>query len=439
MEPEVRYCTTTDGLRIAFTVTGEGPPVVACMEPIVSHAQLEWSHPVSGRFNRGFARHNTLIRFDMRGCGLSDRVTGGTLDDYALDIEAVVERTGLKRFALAANQTSVPAALVFAARHAEQVTRLTITDGFARWSDLLDTPQVQALLAAAKADWTLATETIGYIAFGSGRDANKIHGEHVRACIGPEYFQMVADVAATWDASEAARSITAPTLVMKHTGIQFVTMEMTRDLVALIPDSRLAVIEGLWADNVDALVHRTMDFLNGVVSDTARMAPELPSGMTAILFADIVDSTGLTERLGDDAFREKARGLDEEMRAAIRENGGTPVEGKTLGDGVLAVFASAKQAIACAQAYHDAAIAAGLALHAGIHAGDVIREADNVYGGAVNIAARISGLSAPGEVLVSDTVRSLARTSAGVVFEDRGEQPLKGIEEPVRVWAVRSA
>jgi adenylate cyclase len=132
------------------------------------------------------------------------------------------------------------------------------------------------------------------------------------------------------------------------------------------------------------------------------------------------------------------------MRTAIRDNGGTPVEGKTLGDGVLAVFTSAKQAIACAQACHEAASEAGLALHAGIHAGDVIREADpdgrgNVYGGAVNIAARVASASAPGETLVSATVRDLARTSAGVTFEDRGEQTLKGVGEPVRVWAVRQA
>jgi len=79
------------------------------------------------------------------------------------------------------------------------------------------------------------------------------------------------------------------------------------------------------------------------------------------------------------------------------------------------------------------------AVHAtpGRLARDVIREDNNVYGGAVNIASRISGLSAPGEVLVSETVRSLARTSAGVRFEDRSEQALKGVGEPVRVWAVR--
>jgi class 3 adenylate cyclase len=163
--------------------------------------------------------------------------------------------------------------------------------------------------------------------------------------------------------------------------------------------------------------------------------------MTAILFADIVDSTALTERLGDAAFRAKARELDGALRSVIREHAGTPIEGKLLGDGVLAVFTSARQAIEAALACAGAGGDAGLPLHLGLHAGDVIRESDpdgrsNVYGGAVNIASRISGLSAPGEVLVSETVRSLARTSAGVRFEDRGEQTLKGVGEAVRVWAV---
>jgi class 3 adenylate cyclase len=120
----------------------------------------------------------------------------------------------------------------------------------------------------------------------------------------------------------------------------------------------------------------------------------------------------------------------------ILDHGGTPIEGKLLGDGILAVFQSAREAIAAALVCGGAGGSAGLPLHLGLHAGDVIREEGNVYGGAVNIASRISGLSAPGEVLVSDTVRSLARTSAGVRFEDRGRRKLKGVAEPSRLWAV---
>jgi class 3 adenylate cyclase len=161
------------------------------------------------------------------------------------------------------------------------------------------------------------------------------------------------------------------------------------------------------------------------------------AGTAVILFADIAGSTALTERLGDAAFRERARELDGALREAIASNGGTPIEGKLLGDGVLAVFGAAREAIACAHACHAAADGAGLALHVGIHAGDVIRESNNVYGGAVNIAARVAAEAAAGETLVSGTVRDLARTSAGVSFEDRGERALKGIEDPVRLYEVR--
>jgi class 3 adenylate cyclase len=103
----------------------------------------------------------------------------------------------------------------------------------------------------------------------------------------------------------------------------------------------------------------------------------------------------------------------------------------------MAVFGSTRRALNAA--LHCVRISAEgeLALHIGLHAGDVIREQDNVYGGAVNIASRICSMCAPGEILVSGTVRELARTSAGVAFEDRGEHALKGIADPVRVFAVR--
>ena len=132
-----------------------------------------------------------------------------------------------------------------------------------------------------------------------------------------------------------------------------------------------------------------------------------------------------------------ARELDSTLRETIVGRGGTPVDGKLLGDGVLATFPSAARAIDAALMCGKAGDELGLPLHLGLHAGDVIQEEGNVFGGAVNIAARISGLSAPGQVLVSETVRSLARTSAGVEFEDRGEQEMKGVGEPVRVYAVR--
>ena len=110
-----------------------------------------------------------------------------------------------------------------------------------------------------------------------------------------------------------------------------------------------------------------------------------------------------------------------------------------LGDGVMAVFTSARQAIDAAQRCRDLGNEADLLLHLGIHAGDVVREGNNVHGGAVQLASRVQSVAAPGEILVSDIVRGLARTSAGVTFEDRGEHEMKGIAEPQRLFAVRAS
>jgi class 3 adenylate cyclase len=182
------------------------------------------------------------------------------------------------------------------------------------------------------------------------------------------------------------------------------------------------------------------DFLAGkAAASTARPTRRADAGTAVILFADIVDLTARTERMGDAGFRERARALDASLRAIIGGAGGTAIDGKLLGDGVLATFPAAAQAIDAALRCAAAGDGGGLPLHLGIHAGDVIREQNNVFGGAVNIASRISGLSAPGEVLVSDIVRALARTSASVTFEDRGEHVLKGVGEPQRVFAVRAS
>jgi class 3 adenylate cyclase len=224
------------------------------------------------------------------------------------------------------------------------------------------------------------------------------------------------------------------------------TVALTQDVVAGIADARLIRLQSppnIFEIPSLSLIPHVVRFILGrearehaLDGGPSKTAQTPLSGTAVILFADIADSTALTERLGDAAFREKARALDDALRGSVRDYGGTVIDAKTLGDGILATFPAASQAIAAALACAAAGERAGLPLHLGLHAGDVIRESDNVFGGAVNIAARISALAPPGEVLVSDVVRALARTSAGVTFDDRGEHALKGITDPQRVFAV---
>jgi class 3 adenylate cyclase len=256
--------------------------------------------------------------------------------------------------------------------------------------------------------------------------------EFMRACLEPEAMRALWKAWESRDVTGLLPSVTTPTLVVHNKNNRWFPVEVGQRLAAAVPNASLTLIDDLSYAPVP-------DLIDAFVGEGQSREPTLPSGTAIILFADIVDSTGLTERLGDAAFREKARDLDGALRAVIREHAGTAIEGKLLGDGVLAVFTSARQAIEAALACARSGDDAGLPLHLGLHAGDVIREEGNVYGGAVNIAARISGLSAPGEVLVSDVVRALARTSAAVSFEDRGDQALKGVGEAVRVWVVRPA
>src|SRR5438046_6795148 len=117
MEPDVRYCTASDGVRIAYTVSGEGPPHVLMGDPVSSHVRLTWSHPVARRLYEEWARHNTVIAFDPHGSGLSDRLVTTSLESFVRDLETVVRHLNLQDFGLSAIQGSAPAAIAYAARH----------------------------------------------------------------------------------------------------------------------------------------------------------------------------------------------------------------------------------------------------------------------------------------------------------------------------------
>ncbi len=437
MEPQVQYAKTSDGVNIAFYALGEGKPVVYMTVWPYQHLQLEWQYPFLTHLYELVLEKRRLIRFDGRGAGLSEQsVSDYSLDARLLDLESVVERLGLEEFALLGHSSSGPLAIAYAARNPDRLSHLVLWNTYASAADLLTIPQVSGLIGLIDTDWEMYTETLAHVVFGwsEGEEARR-HAAFMRECVSEENARAVLATLPETDVAELLPHVKVPTLVVQYRGVTFPTVDIARGLASRIPDARLVVLEADYRSPAQAQIGPILEFLSE--GQEAEPKTELPEGMAVILFADIVESTALTEQLGDAAFRAKARELDTSLRAIIRECSGTPVEGKLVGDGVLAVFTSARQAIECALRCSGASEPMGLQLHLGIHAGDVIREGNNVYGGAVNIAARIAGASAPGEVLVSDTVRGLARTSAGVAFDDRGEHTLKGIDGPQRLFAVR--
>jgi class 3 adenylate cyclase len=435
MEPRIQYAKTSDGVSIAYATLGEGPPIIFATRVWGDshlYASVEQFRPYYGALaQRGWR----VIFYDGRGMGSSQRdVSDVGLNGRILDLEAVIEALGSDRLALCGTQSGGPAAIAYSARHPERVSHLGLVNTFARGADYFESiPSLRVakdLSHIAEDQWEFYTLALAnaLFAFSDIETARQIAGT-IRAGVSPKAWMADRDGMQETDVMDMLGSIAVPTLVVHDRSDTIGDFSaLVSKLASRIPGARFVV-----TDDAARAIDEFFTEGEEAVSET----PALPSGTAVILFADIADSTALTERFGDTSFREKARELDGALRKAIGEAGGTAIDGKLLGDGVLATFGAAREAIAGAQACHAAGSHAGLPLHIGIHAGDVIREDNNVFGGAVNIASRVASEARAGETLVSDIVRGLAKTSAGVSFEDRGEHTLKGIAEAQRLYEVR--
>src|SRR5437763_5632036 len=168
---------------------------------------------------------------------------------------------------------------------------------------------------------------------------------------------------------------------------------------------------------------------------------QIAEATRTFFFADLRGYTGFVERSGDRAAAELLKAYRSIVRSQVASSGGAEI--KTEGDGFYIVFTSARQAIACGVAILKAAAphnqqdpSMPIRVGIGIHAGEPISQEGQFVGSAVNMAARIGAIAEEGELLVSDIVRGLVRTGSPFPLVDRGEVVLKGIAEPVRVFAI---
>jgi class 3 adenylate cyclase len=428
VEPQVRYLTGRDGVRIAYYAIGSGPATVTLILP-GTHLLAEWRVPEIRMMWEAIAGVNTLVRIDPRGFGLSERnLQDFDLDTMASDVDAVVERLGLDRVRVYGDDIASLLAVAYAARRPDRVSHLILCPGVSKKSQLYH-PRLAALLQLAHTDWVLASETLQRSFFNADDNRARELAAVLRSATTPEELERFAAV--EWAVEALLPTLAMPTLVIHPRNDPNRDAETSRRTAAMIPDCRFVEV-----DNQFEAPQVTGRFLASTTARTTT-ATARPRGTAIILFADVVASTALTEQMGDAAFREKTRELEGALERIVQGAGGTRVEGRLLGDGILAVFRSAREAIDAALKCGEEGQRRGLPLHLGLHAGDVIREHGDIFGGAVNIAARIAGKAAPGELLVSQTVRDLARTSAGVEFDDRGSPALKGVGEAPRLYAVR--
>jgi class 3 adenylate cyclase len=431
MEREIRYAHTEDGVTIAYTTFGAGPPVLYCPNHQLSMDSMLGAG--KGVFmGDGVALRTRFTIFDYAGIGASQRdVTDFSLEAQVRTIEAVVAHLpDDEPFTLVGDIAGCHSAALYATRHADRVRR------FACMLPVLPDPDLGDIAGDARRDWSGARRRWAGWAYPDGPVAlQRWYGRAMRESIAAEVFAAYLEANAELDLRETYRRIPVPTLVYVHSWGRQRANALA--LASLVPDCRVVLRPDDPAlSRPAAAILEFMGIDIGPPSDGT--ATEAPSSATVtILFADIVESTAAMDRMGNAAFRERSTVLETRIREAVLSHSGEAVAGRTLGDGVLATFPSASQGIAAALECAAAGGDVGLALHLGLHAGDVLRNEGNVHGLAVSLASRVSALTGPNEILVSGTVRDLARASSGVAFEDRGEHVLRGIDDPVRVWAVR--
>ncbi|OGO46954.1 MAG: hypothetical protein A2W34_06295 [Chloroflexi bacterium RBG_16_64_32] len=484
MEPRIQYAKTKDGVSIAFWTLGEGMPFVEM--PVTPAGNVQRLSPELRSWHDHQVRKRKLVRYDSRGTGLSQRnVTDFSLEYLVLDLEAVVDHLHLDRFALFAIRDSGPVAIAYAARHPERVSHLVLWHTWARTRDAAS-PELRALGRLIDTDWYTYTETAAHVAFGwSEGEQARGAAEHYRETITQEAMQAFIRAMRGVDVTDILPQVRSPTLVLHRRLAHFHGVSIATDLASRIPDARLSLVEGTSpafdVGNVEEVLRAIDEFLDEGGEHAAGAEPPEASAFRTVLFTDVEGSTALTQRLGDAKARDLLREHERMVREALKAHGGAEV--KALGDGFMASFSSATKALECAIAMQRAfeernaslsahPVAKGdspgrealegraepgpsahgstgspradrdagaslepLHIRIGLNAGEPIAEDDDLFGTAVNLAARIAAKAEGGEILASEAVRQIV-AGKKFPFSDRGETALRGFEDRVHIYQV---
>ncbi len=446
--PNVQYVSTADGVSIAYFILGEGvvlPPVVF-MDAVYSHLQAEWDDSAQRQQYEAIARITTLVRYDHRGFGLSDRDgVDLSLNGLILDLEAVVERTVPDRpFVLIAERgVTTPIAVTYAVRHPERLTHLVLTTPCARLPKAF-IDQVDALLSSPGVNERFFSEALARVVQGwDDHDASRAIAARMRESVSLDGFRVFFAEMKRWDVRSIVPEVRTPTLLTPYKGHPLFAEEHAREIAALLPGARVAIIDGSTSAERGAnLAAAVADFVSGGTLAAPTLAPavERKAGVSTVLFTDIVGHTEMMQRLGDAKGRDVLREHERITRETLKAHGGAEV--KTMGDGFMASFGSVTSAMECAIALqrafaaHTESMPEPLHVRIGLNAGEPIEEDGDLFGATVILASRIAAKAGAGEILVPDTVRGLL-SGKNFLFTDRGEFVPKGFDDAVRVYEVR--
>lgn len=445
--PDVQYAKSGD-VSIAYSVVGDGPfDVVFVAGWVLSSLEVAWEGSPKDFFRR-MGSFSRLIVFDKRGTGLSDRATGiPDLETRMDDIRAVMDAVGSKRAAILGASEGGPMTLLFAATYPERTAAVIVYGtgpSFVRADDYPWAPSREKWLdiiereapRVGTQDW-LDQKLAEFAPSTAGDEATKQWWRRwVRTSTSPGAVEALRRMNMGIDARHTLHAIRVPTLVLHRVGDEDMTIEEGRYMAERIPAAEMVELPGVdhgwWVDS-DEIAREAERFLRGVWDRGEWDVVESDRVLATVLFTDIVGSTSKLTELGDRGWKELLQHHHALVRRQLVRFSGRELD--TAGDGFFASFDGPARAIRCACAITDAVRELGIEVRAGLHTGECELVDGKVGGIAVHIGARVAAEAAPGEVLVSSTVRDLVAGS-GLRFRERRVVELKGVPGEWRLYSV---
>lgn len=453
MEQTIDYCQASDGVTLAYAVSGHGPPLIRT-GMWFTHLEEELTSPLMRARWAPLAERFTLIRYDMRGTGLSQRNIAEYNENQLVDDHlAVLKAVGVSSSTIIGiSQGSIVAWLVAEAAP-QQVDKIITIGGYLRGTKHrpirnAGIETVETFTGIIRSGWggdDPSFRNVFSTQFMPSATQKELDwfSNFQKVSSTPEVAEMNFRFFADMDLSERIRNVENNTLLIHATGDRRVDVASSRDLCAKLPNARLVEIDS--DDHVPS--RRSQDrsqifsaissFMGVEVFDSDVDLKKQASRrvLTTVLFTDIVDSTLLAVEKGDAVWSALLTRHHASVREQLNLHDGTEV--KTTGDGFHATFDVPAQAIACAIAIRKSMEPLGLHLRMGIHTGECEQRDGLLEGIAIHIAARVSATAADDEIVVSRTIADIV-SGSGIEFDDYGNHKMKGLAGDFQLYRVRS-
>jgi pimeloyl-ACP methyl ester carboxylesterase/predicted amidohydrolase len=287
MVPDIRFCRSATGGRLAFATFGDGP-VLLITPPWISSLEVQLEDPAWMGFYSRLARHHTVLVYDKQGCGLSERERADF--SWERDVEdawTVVDQLAPDRLSIFGVSQGGPIAIAYAAGRREQVDNLVLYGTYARGADV--SPDGGAsFVDLVRSNWGLGSRTMAALFLPENLDDPTALGvvlKWERAAATREMATRLLEALFTWDVSPLLPEVKVPTLVLHRRDDRAFHTGLGRDLAAGIPKARFVLLEGgghlPWYGDVDAILRSVAEFLGDDVADTLRPL-EISAAGTAV-------------------------------------------------------------------------------------------------------------------------------------------------------------